>query len=696
MEVLRISRPEGIFPEMRRLFLLIVVFAVGTRSSVAQSASTVQDRLSYAGRCQGMVGPDKPPLDGSPFIVNPKDEWFQATLPLWKYIGYRLNPDGTKLLDANGDVLSAARAAWLNAPADFSKTKADTNLWMTLIVSDWSMVEKSCQMQDFYGRTLTRLQLQGYIQSMSEEGTASTLENLQIQLKRQKLSAEKTLQIAKARLGDLRTAGVRTPAELDRIFTANNGASRGAVSWMIDRAYARQTMKKDSWLSWSQLWQSAKPYEMDFNFYGDGAEFDSSAAFDPQRADRPFGKMLGNLALARFKKNTPGRELINNLTDYGRSSLPEFIVEKHSQSPADSNQDAAFARGTDYISVNHWALLRIVLADLPVSQRAMRVRELSDPTRLRRYLEAHPGELERIMERLDELLYHELTHTWQMRRTAFSRESGRGNAPGSNPLSREIEAYRSQCRYALNNAAQDPRRFERIISLDLCLTMLSNYKAFQYKIQSDYLSKLAGSQPLLEIRAIQDERQDMALRLQKMGGLSGEVQTMKLAGYAHGDVAIKELETDAQSQERDFLENQLPDIKELLIEEDLVHKIRADYGVRLGLALYLPENEIKSLEQAFLARPLDEISLQDRITANQYLQFYYRAKKRPTPYPALLTKAFHRDAAIFVNQAIDLAAQTADAQERDSRLANAKQWAALLPLDNPAVKRYRLESSKKK
>lgn len=637
------------------------------------------------GRCAGRAPAPAAPAAGGPVFDLKAHPEFAGEMEGWKLIGWKPDAAGSRVLAADGKPVTEAYLSWMHQPMDFSGERIDPSLWEGLQLRGYALDEKTCRLKSPQGGELTRLELEES-NAMTRRGLEHmALENMKVLLAGAKGSAPVPKEVLD-RVQALASAGVKLPPGVQALFAKGRVPTAAEFSGAVDKAYAASTRFFDGSRTLQELGGAALPPVAGVNVP------EKPRAYRGPEEQR-LGELLGGELTARFQRNEAGRELLSRFRDAkGVLRLPEITVLKLTQAPDDPNQPGAVENPENgAVAVNHWEVERYLLAQFPPAERAARAKEFADPAALRRFLEKDPAARARLLDSLDEVIFHEMVHSWQTRRSSYDIELARGNVPSANPLVKEFEAHREQCRYALEKAAADPSALSRSGYSDHCLEMVRSYRDFRNGITSQYMSGFVGSQLLPEVAARQRVRESAARSLMGGGLYEKVLQTLKLAGFARGDAAIKSLQEEYDRSDGRFLDRTLPGLRARLASDLPKAALRAgrpDVALRV-LASMPPDQKLPDGLRARLAdktaalliRPPASLELDDRVRAFSALGVALKAENKP--WSPELTKAYARDAAAQASVLADAAEQQARPEVRRQYLAAAKGWAAYSAVDDP-------------
>jgi len=653
--------------------LALAVFSAGPSSAQFQVET---------GSCVARGGPPPPViLDGPPFDLK-ASPYEPAEAEYWELLGLRVDKNAGRLIASDGRFVPAAEVERLRQPVDASKDALDASLWGGIAHSGYRLDEKTCRFFNASGAPFYRLMLEGWRASYKKSYGFMALENLKVRLA--ELPADQP--ISKETVDHMRAlsqAGVELPPNVRELLFGSRAPNVGQMSGAVDAAYAEATRYFDAARGFKGIAASAFAVIDGLNEPGRRPTYIQSDE-----------KKLGDLIAAEFEESfskTPaGREMIEHFRGKdGKVKFPEIMVLKLTQRPGDPHAPGAVLdSGTGAVTLSHWMAARLLLEQVPPREKAARAREFSDAALLRRYLVDHPEARRRLIGSIDDVFLHEFVHAWQNRRDQFDAEMARDNIPSSNPLPKEYEAHREQCRYLNEKLLRDPAGTISSPYLDRCLPLLGGYEPFRHEITRLYMSKFAGSQELPDVQKRQRERESTARRLMGEGAYQWALQKLKLLGLARGDRELEAFAADARRREENFTRETLPRLQDeaAVLPRRLAAAGRPDLGLKL--MLLLPRQAAKKAggekmkEQmlsktiAWLGKPGDS-RLEDRLAA--YGGVFKRLEAKKSGWPVDLMDSYGRDVRLYVKERLAEAAATRDFDVRRSVLASARSVARVLP-----------------
>ncbi len=188
-------------------------------------------------------------------------------------------------------------------------------------------------------------------------------------------------------------------------------------------------------------------------------------------------RALQGQVIMKLSRNPEGRKVLERLKVNGKIILPPIFVLE-----AQKNM-GAFYQWTPQGD-------RVVLNAKYVFQGAPDKKKLiSDFRAGNRYLLEHPEVLKGYLKKYDDILAHELTHTWQERRDHVSTLSHAHLLVHRDYIEEEQEAFLTQARYLSYAALKDPTK-----AMDSELTsFIRNPRQFSDSIKDRYLSGFGSS-----------------------------------------------------------------------------------------------------------------------------------------------------------------------------------------------------------
>lgn len=649
-----------------------------------------------AGSCAGRGRPPEPPVISGPAYDLRRAPMSSDELNVWGLLGYREDAKTGRLLGPDGRSAPEGEIARMRQAFDASAEEIDVNIWGDLQHRGTRLDEATCRLYDPEGREITRLEIAGTAALYKKSFEHSALANLNIRLKGLDPKAPVPKSMAKEML-ELDKAGVKLPASIRNLMFSPRPPLAGDIAKQADSEYLNSTRYFDGRNTLPDLMRSALPLVPGLN----------EPPRDPTYVvpeEKRLGERLSADLRERFSKTDAGRELLDRFRDKkGVVRLPDVQVLKLSQRPDDPRRPGAQMHPTNgSITLNHWEAVSHLLAVLPPEERARRAREFADAGALRRYLLENPKERALLLDTLDQDFYHELVHSWQLRRDRFMVEEMRGNLPGANALADEHEAHREECRYFFSKAMLEPDLIRRSPFADTCLPLLRDYETFKDGITRQYMSTYAGSQKLADIRKLQEARTSTARRLAGEGLRQKLVQKLKLLGFARGDKTLKEHSRNADSRELEFENRKLPRLRAEAAGALPGHFEKAgrpDVALRVLDAIPPDEDgdeeEAKAREESLdslqrktitlLLKPASGLSLDERLWA--FYSVTRRIDRARKPWPAGLAAAYRRDKRLKAQEFLAAADSAGEASARAQLMADARAWGQKLEPNDPLRRR---------
>lgn len=663
-------------------FLLAAVLAgrafahggTGQHVHVMPAGTAGADGDIGTGTCSGTARKAPAPvLDGPPFDLRrtPIDASWRA---LWKNAGYRVDDASGRILRADGKPLPQGEYDRLEAPFDAAAEPVEAMIWVGLMTQGVRLDEKTCFFHEpDRDEPVTRLEMEALKPGHDKGLELMGIENLRATLKR--LNPDKPIppDVA-ARLRAANEAGTKLPPSV--LAALAKDAPAGEILAGTDAAYAQMTRFFDAQRDGASLAQSALPHVPGVN---DPPKPRALVGAVEERVSAALAKDLE----ARFATHEAGREMLERFRGKdGVVRLPAVRVLKLSQRPDDPGYGRAAAiqdpsNGT--VVINHWVAARIAVASAPPAQRPALAAELADANKLNERMLKDPALRAAVLKGVEIIVAHEFVHAWQNRRGEYDVETVRGNIPPANPLEKEHEAYREEYRYFHSLLKAHPADAVANPEMAGYRAMLSDYDGYRAGITQAYMGTFAGSSDFRTVQRIQEDRRDMARRLAAGGPAEWVRQGLKLAGFAHGDAAIKAAVDEDERRALEFREVELPRMRQESAR--LLPKAFEGAG-RPDLALgYIVENwTARSADgdrlMKLTASRLSAASapLHDRVRAIMAVEGY--AKLSGSPAPKELDAARRRDYALIGDEWLGNAAKAPNADARRAALKAAGDFAA--------------------
>lgn len=250
----------------------------------------------------------------------------------------------------------------------------------------------------------------------------------------------------------------------------------------------------------------------------DGAPFFNAA-------ERKLSGEVARLIIARLSQNPIGRETLEGFKDpLGRIVLPRIFFLKID--PWD---------GAVYVPDN-----RSIVFNSDVAVGLLRPLR-PGPEGLAAFLLAHPKALSAFIAKIDVLLVHELTHALQDKRDPFMSEELRGNAPGQDFLSDEIEAFVQENRYFHYKFLANPEVVWRSPWYSFYIDFLCHTRKFASHIVSIYSKAMpSGTASYRTLLDMDSAEQSLAASRLPLGSQQALEEGLRLIGLNQGRSAIEQ------------------------------------------------------------------------------------------------------------------------------------------------------------
>jgi hypothetical protein len=599
----------------------------------------------------------------------------------WEMIGYKVDDAHSRLTDAAGKTVSEAEIEALEKPFDASRERLEAVVWQSFVLSGYRLDESSCRLMGPDARPLNLLSMRVWRETARRQQSHTALEALLARLDGLDPAKPVPIDVRNAML-DLAKAGTKLPPRL-RELLGRNETTVAELRVPAAASYAESTLFYDGQRPLKAALEAAVPATEP------GVAARRKGIVDPD--ERALGRILSAAFSDELSRHPPGAELLSHFKSAKGGGMPDVMVLKLTQSPNDPNQPGAvYDPAGDRMIINHWEVVRALHARLPPEKLAKIEGRLGDAKQLSKLLAEDPSLLPLVVDSMDVIYFHELTHAAQSRRNTVDDEALRGNLPGANPLAKEHEAHRAHCAYLLSKSAE---AIDRSGWRDYCLEVIRDPKAFKDRVTSMYLSTFAGSATLDDVAARQEERRRASRELETGGGVRNWIeQKLKQLGFANGDAAFSAYRTDVDKREQAFNAG-VPAMRRQVAEELFaLYKSRGADDRALALANGLPPGtldearlvELNDRAVAWVKREKDPARKNDRLAAVSQINAFLNERK--LPWPPGLKEAYDRDA---LAMAADLLAQALKAApaDRDHLLDQANAWAASAakPGDLPAA-----------
>lgn len=657
------------------------------------AGSAGSDVAVDAGICSGTSRPAVAPvLNGPPFDLklNPvTKEW----RPVWTSAGYRFDDEAGRILRADGKALPDGEYLRLQAPFDAAAEPVDALRWIGLMTQGVRLDEKTCFFFEAAATSpVTRLEMAALEPNDEKSLELMGLSNLRALLRGLPRDKPIPADVA-ARLKASHEAGAKLPQKV--LDALSKGAPARALLSDTDAAYASLTRYFDAQRDNESLVRSALPYAPGINEPGKPRALVGAVE---ERLAAALSKDLE----ARFATHEAGREMLEHFRGKdGAVSLPVVRVLKLSQRPDDPGYGRAVAvqdPSNGSVILNHWVVARIAVAASPPEQREALSREFADASRLNARMLKDPALRLKVLKGVEMTVAHEFIHAWQNRRSRYDVEMMRGNLPGSNPLEKEQEAFREEYRYFHSLLKTHP--VDAAVSSDMPAyrSLISDYDGFRANITQIYMGSFAGTSDFKTVSQVQEDRRSLARRLRGESVEQWVRQGLKLAGYAHGDTAMREAVSEDARRANDFRGKHLP----LMQAESgglLVAAFEKSGRPDLALGYAVERKDLPRADSdryyrdtvSRLAAPTDP--LYDRVRAIQSVAAYAHLTKQNEP--KALAAAIRRDYTLMTEEWLGNARRARTPEEREAAFKAAEGFAG--PVKDPALlARVRAAREKKK
>jgi hypothetical protein len=622
------------------------------------------------GRCVGTGAPSPQVVAGPAFTWKGPPPTPKMTA-FWEVLGYRIDglPDGPhRFLDASGRAMPAGEYRRLSEPFDASKEALDPLIWSSLMGRGYRLDETKCVLLSPGTRSPLTLADILYARSTGQAGALhETLGDILASLRAapagKPVPPEVLLKIKQAE-----SAGVKIPASLRAAL--KGAANAGTAAASVETAYADSTRYFDRARGLQGMASSALPVIPWINAPPKPSAYQDSL-------ETVLGRVFQADLTDRFRLTNAGNRMLDRFRDDKRVlHLPDIVMVKMSQKPFEGGYGMSGAvanSASNAIEINHWDAARTALATAPAKDRARLAKDFSDPAKLARYLLNHREAREAFLDEEDVVFYHELTHIWQFQRDASSVETLRGNAPAMNPLEREDEAYREECRYFADKLALHPRKAVQSPEMARYQMLLAQgYSGLKSWVEQNYVGTFAGSTNFKTVEQVQAQRESVAARLQKTGAYMYALEALKKIGLAIGAKAVQEDAAAYRRRDAEFGDRILPAMRRDSYPRMIdAFESLGSPGDALSTILEIPPSEraadgvsAQALERAraqaaaLLAKPGEMVPA--RYAAWKALEKDAQIRKTPLPAGARAGKEFAAGAKLYLGAAL----KTADPQKR--------------------------------
>ncbi|UPT75088.1 MAG: hypothetical protein M0D55_05080 [Elusimicrobiota bacterium] len=355
-----------------------------------------------------------------------------------------------------------------------------------------------------------------------------------------------------------------------------------------------------------------------------------------EAAERALGRQVADAFAAELSRHAPGRELLAKFPP--PAGPPDMYVLKLTQNPNDPNQPGAlYDASGDRMVFNHWDIVRVLQMKLPPERMKAIEGRAADVGLLSALFKEDPSLLRVLVDALDVNYFHELKHAEQARRGRLEIEQMRGNLPFANPLSKEHEAYREECRYLVSkggSALVDSPFAQR------CLMMLKDPDAHRDWITNLYVSNYNGFGTVDDVASRQEVRREAA-RASGEGWAAWGRRKLREAGLARGDEALAAYRAAELEREKAFLAA-VPDLRRRGAEAVVAAHLSAGrYGEAFAAAKSLPHGTAEDHDKrlagladkaaAWIARDKAPGGRDARLNAAGAVGTYFNETGRPWP-----------------------------------------------------------------
>lgn len=452
-------------------------------------------------------------------------------------MGYRSDSASDRLIGPYGPV-SVARAAYLLAPVDASRTVISAVSWGYIQSTGYRLDEATCRLTHPEHGPLLGVgyeQLEDYVRRYNEH---TAMETLHAGLRGLPQGAAVPPALI-AQLRSMESAQVRLPETLRRrLFVTGRPPTVASLSASVTSAYLASTRYFDGQ-------RDSSSFVMASRALNERGAIPERTRVPVSSSERRLGDLLSRELQSVFATTPAGRELMAHFRGRdGVVRLPPLLVLKMTQRADDPNAPgAAYYDDSRQIIYNHWELARELLNLVPPAERAQRAREFTDANAVRRYLEANPRTRRRLVETIDHLVLHEFVHYRQGDVARVMTETRRGNVPGPS-LSVEHEAHRQECRYFLERVAANPSLLAAGYGgnrQEYCPFILRDPARLDNYVTDLYMRTFSGSLRLSDLSRMQDTRRSAALAMIMSGRSTWTErfnQGLRIIGLGRGDDAI--------------------------------------------------------------------------------------------------------------------------------------------------------------
>lgn len=443
-----------------------------------------------------------------------------------------------------------AHDKWLAEPFDAAHERLPADVWIGLVQEGVRLDETTCHLVQ---RTdiKSRAELRAYREGARRSNELIAVESLRAMLAKADPNAPLPPAL-KERLAQIESSQLALPAGLKGKLE-KAGTVKDALA-AIDLAHAESTLFFDGQVKLEDRVKNAMPL----------AGWNAPNRPDAYAGDAEarLGKLLQTDIETMFRGLPPGAELMDRFKGSdGKTHLPKVQILKLSQRPDDpgyGNAWAVFSPYTNAVVLNHWSVANAALNAAPEAERAKLRKDFADPGKLAAYLEAHPETRRAFLDSQDIVLFHELTHAWQDRRTKLDLEMLRGNVAGLNPLEKEHEAFRSEFAYFHAKLLKEPEKAMKSDQLDGYINLLASYDGFRDDVTRMYMNGFGGSSDAPTMEQIQKDRASLAYKLARTSAGQWIDQALKVVGMRWGSAALGDFKRDMDARTKEFTEKTWP------------------------------------------------------------------------------------------------------------------------------------------
>jgi hypothetical protein len=197
--------------------------------------------------------------------------------------------------------------------------------------------------------------------------------------------------------------------------------------------------------------------------------------------ENSLSRVLQKQVIAKLSQNPEGRKVLERLKVNGKITLPPIFV-------LETDNSGAFYQWTPQGD-------RVVLnADYVFEGLPNKKQLISDFRAGNRYLAKHPQALKGYLEKYDNILAHEFTHTWQQRKDHLQSLAYANLLPGRDYIEEEQEAFLTEARYLSYAALKNPKKaMEHPYFYGRVLPFVHNPRQFSDSVNDLYTSLYGSS-----------------------------------------------------------------------------------------------------------------------------------------------------------------------------------------------------------